>query len=434
MSDKLETQKNQDSQDKYAFKLKTKENNKMDISIGYIDSKLSIIAAFYKNYFKKTFSNSFTLGELKESSSYYKQFNNEKEVIKEIVNNKLKGQEKIEGNEETSNIINLEIPLPSSNFSKISFELKLVNKTPEEVLNEYKYVINQYESNFKITNFNSKILAGKDLEKETIKMWIYPRGKLEAKLLFSFHDIKYNGYKNKYTYTLNEEISVQKFHKECDYKNHILIICKSKNEIFGGYTPLGFNSFDEYGKDNDSFLFSLNKLQKYPKDSYNDTESLWCYKNYGPCFHWDLYFREKKMHAVKFEKKNYLTPEKWIDKDNCYVNEEGILLDSLEVFQIFGINDINYSYYDFFKYSPFSFLNIYNGALFVAGNIIKKNNLVESDKKISNKNDKKSINKDEKSKNENSIDGNKNDIAEKKSDIEEKKNDIEKNKNDIKEN
>ena len=298
-----------------------------------------------------------------------------------------------------------------------------------------KYIINQYENKFQISNFKSKILAGKDLEKETIKIWISPKKKLEASLLFSFHDIEYKeDSKSKYTYSLDSNINVRNFHKSCDNKSKILVICKSKNEIFGGYTPLSFNSSDEYGKDNDSFLFSLNKLQKYPKNNYEKTESLWCYKNYGPSFHWDLYFREKKMHAVKFEKKTYLTPEKWIDKDNCYVNEEGILLDSLEVFQIFGINDINYSYYDFVKYSPFSILNIYNGALFIADNIIKKNNLVESDKKISNKNDKKSINKDEKSKNENSIDGNKNDIAEKKSDIEEKKNDIEKNKNDIKEN
>ena len=75
------------SSQKYDIKLTTKENNEMNISIGYKDSKLSITAFFYKNYFKKTFSNSFTLDELKESSSYYKQFNNEKEIINEIVNN-----------------------------------------------------------------------------------------------------------------------------------------------------------------------------------------------------------------------------------------------------------------------------------------------------------------------------------------------------------
>ena len=316
----------------YSITLITKENNIMNVLIIEKKSKLFIAAAFNKNYFRKTFVNFYTLEQLKESSSYFKQFNNVNEIINEINNNKLKGEEKIEGNEETSNVIKLEIPLPGTQFSKISFELKLANKTPIEIFNEYKKIINLYESKFLISNFNSKILAGKDLEKETIKMWITPIPNIEAKLLFYFHDIKYKDDKSKYPYILNQ--NVRKFHKACDYKYSILVICKSKNEIFGGYTPLCFNSSDEYGKDNDSFLFSLNKLQKYPKDSYNNTESLWCYKNYGPCFHWDLYFREKKIYAVKFEKKNYLTPEKWINKDNCYVNEEGILLDSLEIFQI----------------------------------------------------------------------------------------------------
>lgn len=210
---------------KYDIILKTKENNEMNVSIAYKDSKLSIIAFFYKNYFKKTFTNSFALDELKESSSYYKQFNSEKEIINEIINNKLKGEEKTEGNEETSNVINLIIPLPGTQFPKISFELKQVDKTPEEILNEYKYVINQYENKFQISNFNSKILAGKDLEKETIKIWISPREKLEAKLLFSFHDIQYikdpNYYLYYYIYSLKEDINVRNFHKACDNKSRI---------------------------------------------------------------------------------------------------------------------------------------------------------------------------------------------------------------------
>ena len=419
----------------YDIKLKTKENNEMNISIGYIDSKLSITAFFYKNYFKKTFSNSFTLDELKESSSYYKQFNNEKEIINEIVNNKLKGEEKIEGNEETSNVINLEIPLPSTNFSKISFELKQVNKTSEEILNEYKYIINQYENKFIISNFKSKILAGKDLEKETIKIWISPKKKLEAQLLFSFHDIEYKeDPKSKYTYKLDSNINVRNFHNSCNYKNNILVICKSKNEIFGGYTPLSFNSDDEYGKDNDSFLFSLNKLQKYHKNNYENTNSLWCYKNYGPCFHWDLYFREKKIHAVKFEKKNYLTPEKWIDKDNCYVNDEGILLDSLEVFQIIDISNRSDK-----KKTNNLFGNLFNNKKENTSNNKKDN--IENDKKviteeekldeptIKNEEDKNNINENEKNESENNEVENKNDTEENQDNIKENENKIEENIN-----
>lgn len=156
-------------------------------------------------------------------------------------------------------------------------------------------------------------------------------------------------------------------------------------------------------------MFSLNKLQKYPKDSYNNTDSLWCYKDYGPCFHWDLYFRENKIHAVKYEKKNYLTPEKWIDKKNCYVNEEGILLDSLEVFQIINVIDKIPSN----KGNPFLFGN----------NVTKINHEKKnSDKQIINEKNDKNINENENNKSQNKIEENKNDIKENKNDIEENKN------------
>ena len=41
----------------------------------------------------------------------------------------------------------------------------------------------------------------------------------------------------------------------------------------------------------------------------------------------------------KFENQTYFTPDKWINIENCYKNSDGILLDSLEIFQI----SINYN-------------------------------------------------------------------------------------------
>ncbi len=37
-------------------------------------------------------------------------------------------------------------------------------------------------------------------------------------------------------------------------------------------------------------------------------------------------------------KKNYLTPSNWVDEGNCYYDDSGILLDSLEIFQIIKDN------------------------------------------------------------------------------------------------
>ena len=93
------------------------------------------------------------------------------------------------------------------------------------------------------------------------------------------------------------------------------------------------------GYDNKSFLFSINKKEKYPKNSYENNESIWSYKDYGPCFHWDLYFKKYKMHVVNFENNTYFTPDNWLNIANCYKNSDGILLDSLEIFKI----SINYN-------------------------------------------------------------------------------------------
>ena len=43
------------------------------------------------------------------------------------------------------------------------------------------------------------------------------------------------------------------------------------------------------------------------------------------------------MNTVKFENKKYLTPSNWVDKNECYFDDFGILLDSLEIFQIINI-------------------------------------------------------------------------------------------------
>ena len=67
------------------------------------------------NYFK-----GYTLEELKTKLNYFKQFNEEKEILEEIKNNNLKGQEKIL--EENSEIIKLIIPLPSNIYKTIEFD------------------------------------------------------------------------------------------------------------------------------------------------------------------------------------------------------------------------------------------------------------------------------------------------------------------------
>ena len=337
--------------DIYKIKLITKQYNEVFILIKNEKSELSFICYYYKDYFKITFKNTFSLDKLKEQLNYYNQFSEIKEVFNEIYCNPKKGQEYLNGNENTEEKIKLIIPLPSKRYPLLEFQLNKEKKEQNDMLKEYEKVVNIYKNQVKIENFNSKILALREKDKEIIKSWISPIENFKAILLYSFY-VSYK--KIQYSYASNDNIydkvyyeinkkdinkvgTVQLFHQKCDNKKQILVICKSRDQIFGGYTPLCFKSDDSYGKDNKSFLFSLNKKEKYPKNSLDENDSIWCYKDYGPSFHWDLYFRKNKMNTVKFEKKNYLTPSNWVGKNECYFDDFGIVLDSLEIFQIINI-------------------------------------------------------------------------------------------------
>jgi hypothetical protein len=97
---------------------------------------------------------------------------------------------------------------------------------------------------------------------------------------------------------------------------------------------LAFSSDNTYKKDNDSFLFSLNHERKYPKNNFKKNESIWGYKDFGPCFYYDLQFNEKQLNFVTSEKKNYLIPNDFINMEEVVKYDSYILLESLEVYNI----------------------------------------------------------------------------------------------------
>ena len=73
------------------------------------------------------------------------------------------------------------------------------------------------------------------------------------------------------------------FHKYCDNKGSTLTIIKTtKNQIFGGFTPLEWNINGGYLKDesNQTFLFSFNLKKKF--DMINRNKKAIYNSNYGP--------------------------------------------------------------------------------------------------------------------------------------------------------
>ena len=326
--------------DNYSIKIKSNNDHEMNLTISIMKNNLFLNCFYYDDYFEVYFKKEYSLEELKKKSNYYKQFNNIKEFLEEIKNNGFKGQERI-NEEENQNVISLKIPVTSNTYKYLEFELLKIEKSKEELFEEYKQVVKIFKSKSQLCHFNSKIVLRTE-QKELLKLWITDSlkinyiDKLKAKLLYSFYGAKKEE-KEKYG-----EKAVKEFHDKCDNKPSILVICSSGKQIFGGYTPLKFLSNNSYGSDKDhknSFIFSLNKLEKYKNEGSN---SIWCYKEYGPCFNYDLEFIQKKMNVVNIYKYSYNLPNNFLVKENDIIkknNSSEIFLDSLEIFQI--IQDIN---------------------------------------------------------------------------------------------
>ena len=45
-------------------------------------------------------------------------------------------------------------------------------------------------------------------------------------------------------------------------------------------------------------------------------------------------YKKKTINIVEFQRTQYNTSDNWVDKNNCFLSYDGILLDSLEIFQI----------------------------------------------------------------------------------------------------
>ena len=329
--------------------IKSNKNHLFSLEIKMKENNLHFIASFTDNYIIYNYLGNFSLDELQKSSNYYKQFTDIKMLIKEI--EEYKGDKKILLDEKNDEI-NIKFPIGSAIFKEIDFNLKLKPKSDKEKIEEYEKAFQRFledikvlieniqelkEQNAKLKNrfiipgLKSKIIPKDNFQKEIIKMWISPFKDISAQLIYSFNF----EYKEPIKSNKNNYDDLTNFHKACDNKTNVLVICKSKKEIFGGFTPLSFLSDSSYGYDNDSFIFSFNNLKKYSKNNQDKDTSIWRYAEYGPCFSYDLNFKNNTMNKVKFEKYNYAIPDNIIDKNNVNVDNDGwILLESIEIYQI----------------------------------------------------------------------------------------------------
>ena len=76
------------------------------------------------------------------------------------------------------------------------------------------------------------------------------------------------------------------FHRLCDGNTNLLVLIKTTDgKKIGGYTSIGFNSFNRSYHDDTAFIFSIDKREIYP--NIKGKTAVDSFYNLGPCFSGD---------------------------------------------------------------------------------------------------------------------------------------------------
>jgi len=176
-------------------------------------------------------------------------------------------------NENNSTSFNIHIPISNIHISstinsieninlneginnlEVNNELNILKKKVkdnENKITKIDYILKKVYQEYLMqkTIFNSKIINKNDVK--IIQNFINPNQINEFKLLFS-------------TYNNNDKI--EDMHKFCDNKGPTILIIKANGKIFGGYNSSNWkknNKFINDSNSKNSFLFSLDKKEKYP--------------------------------------------------------------------------------------------------------------------------------------------------------------------------
>ena len=260
----------------------TKKNNSYLINFS-LGKDIEIEANQIDNLIKKSFSNNYTFKQFKKNH-YFQQFDTLNEIFDDL--NEKMNNNKISIEENENNLI-MNIPLPS--YEEIIIGLKQKNLNDNQKINELTQLINEQNKEItnlkneitqlkddiiqikneanglkqkmnilwekdekkRILNLDSKIIKENEVFNKRLKKWIDPIKKIKAELLYRLSE---NGDK------------FSTFHELCDNKGPTLTLfhVNDGNNV-GIYTPISWDSTSDWKKDMKTFIFNLNKNQKYNK-------------------------------------------------------------------------------------------------------------------------------------------------------------------------
>ncbi len=121
------------------------------------------------------------------------------------------------------------------------------------------------------------------------------------------------------------------FHNYCDNRGPTLTIIKTtNNKIFGGFTPLNFDSYGgiKYDKDDQTFIFSLNLMKKY-KMINKEKDAIYCVGGKG------FYIESNMKKGITYANKS----TNFIEKNNLELTggrgeKESFNVEDFEVFEV----------------------------------------------------------------------------------------------------
>ena len=164
-------------------------------------------------------------------------------------------------------------------INSIKKEQEIMDKKINQVLIENKNEFNSAKNDIYYNQNKPKIKIQSDIIK-TIEEYNLIKNKLLSKRKYKInHNITY-----KLLYKASQDTdNIKIFHQKCDnIKNTLILIETTQGKKFGGYTTQNWGGDEISKKDENAFLFSLDKLKIY--DNIQDKYAITCSNNFGPIF------------------------------------------------------------------------------------------------------------------------------------------------------
>ena len=254
---------------------------------------------------------------------------NERNRINDNYNNNLNSQ------------FNNENELMKEEILKLKNEVSLVNRTNNELIMNQNNLIQKINT---LENELGHVYTNKnDINNMPINInSLFPEQVLKISNIFQNREdlqlIENKINKGPLNYSLlfratEDGDSAKIFHDKCDKALNTLIVIRTNDgKRFGGYTTQSWEGNNIYKKDEEAFVFSLNRNKIYPVNE--NKNAIWCFRNWGPIFEGyqidikDNFFNQLNKTGLKGI--GFKTEEDFELNDG----QENFIINELEIYQV----------------------------------------------------------------------------------------------------